>query len=292
MASIDVKSDVEEILSVYDPARPKPTAEALQALWLRFDPNRTPEAFTEAQRAKQKVVGIPIPVLQAIAKEVGKTARKRVEEYLPLTQLLWDVYGREGRVVALIPLGKMELVDPERIIPRLQVMCRTCITWEDADRLAMDALEPIVRKAPESWLPEIESWLDDDNKWVQRAGVTVVGRLAMKDGAYAERCLALIERLLLADDTDVKRAVSYAMRVTSRGDAVAVRDFLASHLPPDDPVATWVLCDAIRSMSKRLLPTFAPLLPQYEAWASDPDLDSVSRRSVESAVRVLNKAAP
>jgi 3-methyladenine DNA glycosylase AlkD len=291
MASIDVTFDVKTILSAYDPSDPAPTAEALQALWLRFDPNRTPEAFTEAQRAKQKVVGIPIPVLKAIAKEVGKAARKRVDDYLPLMQLLWDAYGREGRVVALIPLGKMELVAPERIIPGLRSMCPTCVTWEDADRLAMDALEPIVRKAPEVWLSEIEPWLDDDNTWVQRAGITVIGRLAMKKGDYAERCLELIEPLLSASDTDVKRAVSYAMRVTARGDAVAVRDFLARHLPPDDPAATWALCDAIRSMSKRLLPAFAPLLPDYEAWAADPNLDSVSRRSIESAVRTLKKAA-
>jgi len=31
---------------------------------------------------------------------LGQRARQRVEAYLPLMQLLWDEYGREGRVVA------------------------------------------------------------------------------------------------------------------------------------------------------------------------------------------------
>jgi hypothetical protein len=71
---------------------------------------------------------------------------RRVEDFLPLACTLWDSTGREGRVVAVIALGATELVDPETIIPLLRELARTYVTWEDANRLAMDALEPIVRK--------------------------------------------------------------------------------------------------------------------------------------------------
>ncbi len=64
-------------------------------------------------------------------------------------RLLWDAYGREGRVVAVYPLGAMELADPEKIHPLLLELCRRCLTWEDADQLAMRAVEPIVRKYPD-----------------------------------------------------------------------------------------------------------------------------------------------
>jgi hypothetical protein len=47
--------------------------------------------------------------------------------------------------------------NPERIVPLLKTMCRQCVSWEDADRLAMDALEPVVRKGPDQWLGEMES---------------------------------------------------------------------------------------------------------------------------------------
>jgi hypothetical protein len=125
---------------------------------------------------------------------------------------------------------------------------------------------------------------------VQRTGVTVVGRLPMKHAAYTERCLELTERLLPAQDTDVKKAVSFAIRLSARGEIGPVRDFLRRQVPPKDPAATWVLCDAVRSMTKKFLPEFTPLLPLYEEWAADPSLSARERRSVESAVKALRQA--
>jgi 3-methyladenine DNA glycosylase AlkD len=151
----------------------------------------------------------------------------------------------------------------------------------------MDALEPIVRKEPEEWLGEIEPWLSDENRWVRRAGITVVGRLPMKHPTYTLRCLSLAEPLLYDLEEVVKKAVSFAVRLSARGDSLAVREFLNAHVPPSDPAATWVLCDIIRSMSPSLKSDFKPLLPNYERWAADPGLSGVEQRSVNSAVKIL-----
>jgi hypothetical protein len=86
---------------------------------------------------------------------------------------------------------------------------------------------------------------------------------------------------------DVKRAVSFAFRIAARGEVAPVIDSLTRHVPPQNPAATWVLCDVIRSMAKALLPEFASLLPCYEQWLNDPALSAKDRRSVESAVSVL-----
>jgi hypothetical protein len=45
-------------------------------------------------------------------------------------------------------------------------------------------------------------------------------------------------------------------------------------------------------MAKKLLPKFAPLLPQYVQWAADPALSAKDRRSVESAVKILQQVQP
>jgi hypothetical protein len=285
----EIKEQVGSILADYAPAAPDSTAARLRELWLQFEPKSVAGIKAE-QRAQQETVGTPVSVLKTIGQQVARGARKREGTYLPLACLLWDSYGREGRVVAVIVLGKIELVDPETVVPRLQELCRTCVTWEAADRLAMDGLEPIVRKEPEPWLPRLEPWLADGNKWVRRAGVTVVGRLPMKQPAYTARCVELAERLLLDQEVDVKRAVSFAFRLAARGETGPVRDALARHVPPQDPAATWVLCDAIRSMATKLLPEFVSLLPAYERWAADPALSAQDRRSVESAVKTLRKA--
>ena len=286
---VETKDQVDQIITAYDPAAPRATADALRDLWLQFEP-KSAAGIKAKQRKQQETIGIPVSVLRSIGKEVGKVARKRVDDFVPLARLLWDEYGREGRVVAVVFLGAMELADPETIVPLLMELCRTCVTWEDADQLAMSALEPTVRKKPEAWLSAMEPWLADENKWVRRVGVIVVGRLPMKHPAYATRCLELAERLLLDEDVDVKKATSFAIRLAARGEPAPVRDFLARHVPPQDPAATWVLCDAIRSMAKKLLPQFAPLLPCYEQWAADPALSARDRRSVESAVKILQGA--
>ena len=280
---------VKSILSTYDPSTPQTTADALRALWLQFEPKSTSGIKAELRR-KQETVGTPVPVLKTIGKAVGKEAKKRVDAFIPLTRLLWDDYGREGRVVGLIPLGLMELVDPEQIMPLLKEMCRTCITWEDADRLAMDALEPVVRKQPEQWLPSMEPWLVDDNKWVRRVAVIVVGRLPMKKPEFTARSLALINLCLFDEEVDVRKAVSFAIRLCARGDIIRVRDFLEQQVPPDSPAATWVLCDSIRSMTKSFLPDFTSLLPQYKAWANDAGLTARERSSIDSAIRTLRNS--
>ncbi len=283
-----IKEQVGLIVVAYDPAVPRAVADSLRSLWLQFEP-RSMAGIKAEQQKQQETVGIPAPVLKSIGKELSKVARKRVDDFVPLLRLLWDEYGREGRVVAVIPLGKMEVVEPEAIMPLVMDLCRTCVTWEDADRLAMDALEPIVRKEPERWLGAIEPWLADENKWVRRAGITVVARLPMKYPTYTTRCLELAGRLLFDEDVDVKKANSFAIRLAARGEIPPVREFLAHHVPPTKQTATWVLCDVIRSMTKKFLPDFASLLPRYEQWAANPALSARNRRSVESAVKTLQR---
>jgi len=283
---IDIKKHVGELLADYDPLSPERTADHLRSLWLQFEP-KSVQGIKAEQRQQQETIGIPIPVLKDISKNIARVARKRVADFIPLARLLWEQYGREGRVVALPVLGAMELTDPETIIPLLKRLCQDCYTWEDCDRLAMDALEPIVRKDPEKWLALIEPWLLDNNKWLRRAGVTVVGRLSMKHPTYTTRSLILTEQLLWDENMDVKRAVSFAIRVCVRGEVEPVLEFMKNHVPPKNPAATWVLCDVIRSMGKAFLAKFTPLLPRYEQWLTDPSINARDRKSIQSAIRIL-----
>ncbi len=282
----DIGAEVQSLISDYDGNNPIVTAARLRSYWSQYTPVSTGGIKAE-EREMQETLGIPVPLLKKIAAPLAREAKGSPDEYLPLATLLWDEYGREGRVIAALVLGKIELSEPAKTIPILRDLCRTCYTWEDADRLAMDAIEPIVRKEPERWLGEIEPWLSDENRWVRRAGVTVAGRLPMKQPTYTRRCLSLAEPLLTDLEEVVKKAVSFAVRLCARGDSSAVREFLNAHVPPGDPAATWVLCDVIRSMSPALKPDFKPLLPNYERWAANPGLSGVEQRSVNSAAKIL-----
>ncbi len=278
------------IIKGYAPSQPEVTAKALRKYWLEFAPNKGIDLIKAEQRAHFEAAGTPIPTLKAIGEEIAKAARKDVNGFLPLAQLLWDQYGREGRVVALIIFGAMELVEPQRLVPLLKELCKQCASWEDADRLAMDAVEPIVRKQPDRWLGEVAVWLDDENKWLRRASITIIGRLPMKHPAYTSHCLELTERLLCDTDTDVRKAVSFAIRICAKSDPKLACAFLKKQVPATDSAAVWVLCDAIKSMDRKIVGEFATLLPRYKKWSAAPSISSQDKRSIESAIKVLQAA--
>ena len=275
--------NLTSILERYDA---EATAAALRTHWLQLE-TKSVASIKAEERGQQETAGVAVPELRAIGKEIGRLARQQPKRWLPLLRLLWDEFGREGRVVALTSLGMLERQNPEHIIPLLRDLCRSCVTWEDADRLAMDGLEPAVRAAPDQWLPAVIPWLADENKWVRRAGLIVVGRLPMNHAKWTGRCLALIEPLTADPEIVVQKATSFAIRLAAQGDVRIVRDWLATQVPPTDPAATWVFCDVIRSMATKLLPEFIPLRTNYAAWAANPRLSSTDRRSVESALKKL-----
>jgi 3-methyladenine DNA glycosylase AlkD len=283
-----------ELLIHYDPAEPAATADALREVWLQA----TPPADSAAKSMRDwgiddpdyEAVGVPVPVLTAMGKEVGKVARRRVGEFLPLARLLWVEYGREGRIVAVVGLGPMELADPESVVPVIYDLAHTCAFWEDCDQLAMKALEPVLRREPANWLEHLGLWVTDENKWVRRAGLTAIGRLPMKHPDYTARCVELVAPALGDPDTDVKRALSFALRLCARGEVAPVKAFIAKRQEVTDADSLWVLCDLIRSMWKSLLPEFADLLPIYIRWLETGE--PKARRSVQGAIGLLEAAQP
>jgi 3-methyladenine DNA glycosylase AlkD len=287
---------VRDALADYRHTNPEPAAQALRRVWLDAVPVRPPalspgqQAFVRDWRIADPefaAAGTPVPILTAMGKEIGCLARKSVSDYLPLARLLWNDYGREGRLVAVVALGPMELAEPEAVLPVLRDMARTCAFWEDCDQLAMKALEPILRRDPARWLDRLGDWVLDENKWVRRAGLTAIGRLPMKAAAFTQRCVDLVAPALGDADMDVKRALSFALRVCARGDPAPVRRFVLSNREASDVHSLWVLSDLVRSMTRSLLPEFAELLPVYRAW-QERAVPS-ARRSVEAAVRVLER---
>jgi 3-methyladenine DNA glycosylase AlkD len=283
----EAASAARQIIGSYSPADPDSTAVALHAVWLQATPTGIDLVKAE-QFLGLKTAGTPVAVLKAMGKEIGKEARKRVADFIPLAWHLWDEYGREGRIVAVTFLGPMELAAPEEVMPVIYQLAQTCMAWEDCDQLAMTALEPIVRRDPEGYLDRVAAWVTDENKWVRRAAITVIGRLPMKRADRTTRCLELVEPALGDSDLDVKRALSFAIRASARGQIAPVCDFVLTHRDAADPDSIWVLCDVIRSMTKAFLPQFADLLPVYEAWLEAAD--ARTRRSVESAIKTLRKA--
>lgn len=295
----EAASAAREVLAHHDPACPQAAAGALRRIWLAASPAPAAELPAGQKQLLRdwgihqegfEAAGVPVPVLTAMGRELGRPARRRVLDYLPLVRLLWQDYGREGRIVAVVALGPMELADPETVVPLLGELAATCVFWEDCDQLAMKALEPVLRRDPGTWLEPIGAWVGDGNKWVRRAALTAIGRLPMARPEVAARCVELVAPALGDPDLDVKRALSFALRVSARGQIEPVKRFLAAQGDVRDANRLWVLCDVIRSMTRTLLPLFADLLPVYRTWLETAE--PKARRSVEGAIRLLEEVQP
>lgn len=287
MGPNEAASATRQIIAEYISTDPDSTTAALRDVWLQATPTGIDLVKAE-QFLGLKTAGTPVPVLKAMGEEISKLARKQVADFVPLARHLWNHYSREGRILAATFLGPMELAAPKVVIPVIYQLAQTCLAWEDCDQLAMTALEPIVRKDPDGYLDRLAPWVSDENKWVRRAAITAIGRLPMKRADYTARCLELVEPALGDPDPDIKRAVSFAIRASARGQVAPVRDFILAHRDTTNLNTIWVLCDIIRSMTKAFLPQFGDLLPIYEAWLETTD--ARIRRSVESAINTLRKA--
>lgn len=281
-----LKDETGRILAEYEPALAAEAAQELETLWSEVPRTEGGASLVKAEtRIGYKALGVPVPALAEMGKEIGKVARKRVDEFLPLARLLWEQGGREGRLVACTFLGYMELAAPQVVLAELLALAQTCVTWEECDQLAMRALEPIVRREPGEYLGGLRAWVGHKNKWVRRAGVTVIARVPMKHPQYTEKCLGMIEPVLEDGDQDVRRAVSFTVRAAARGDPRAVATFIEGQAHRTDQESIWVLCDAMRSMTKKLLPEFKSLLAVYENWLTYAPPQS--ERSLASAIKVL-----
>ncbi|HSJ57682.1 MAG TPA: DNA alkylation repair protein [Anaerolineae bacterium] len=279
-----------ERLVAYEPDAAGTVANGLQGIWVRAAPVRRPEPGEDygPGEAGLDATGVPVPVLRAVGKEIGRHARRRVADFVPLIERLWAHYGREGRIVAAVALGSMELAEPDLIVPVIYELAQRCAYWEDCDQLAMKALEPVLRKDPDAWIDRIGAWVTNDNKWVRRAALTALGRLPMERPEYTARVVPLLAPALGDPDRDVKRALSFALRVAARGEAEPVKQFIRDRQGVTDADSLWVLSDVARSMTPSLRPEFAGLLPLYHRWLDTAE--PAARRSVEAAVRVLEQA--
>ena len=121
-----IRTQLPPLLAAYNPADPTATAAQLRDLWLQAEPKST-AGVTAEQRAQQEHVGTPVAALKLIGKECGKLAKKRVDDFIPLARLLWDDYGREGRIVSVHILGPMELTAPDTLLPLIMDLCRFAV---------------------------------------------------------------------------------------------------------------------------------------------------------------------
>jgi 3-methyladenine DNA glycosylase AlkD len=185
----------------------------------------------------QGALGIPIPFLRVLAKEIGTDHK--------LALGLWASGIHEARILA-------SLVDaPEHVTAsQLERWVKDFDSWDVCDQVCSNLFD----KTPWAHQKAIE-WSTRRETFVKRAGFVLMAALSVHDKKANDRAflrfLPIIRREALDDRNFVKKAVNWALRQIGKRNqalnAAAIRTAKAiARL--DSRSARWIASDALREL--------------------------------------------
>lgn len=194
-----------------------------------------------------KIFGTKIPVLRALAKEIGKDHR--------LASELWSAGYRETMILASM------IADPKKVTDKqMDRWAKKFDYWEICDQVVTN----LFSYSSYAWDKAIE-WSNSDHEGTKRAAFVLMARLAVIDksstNAEFQKFFPIIVRESIDERNMVKKAVSWALRqigkrsITLNKDAIRIALALSR---VDSPSARWIYNDAFKeltsnSVQKRLM---------------------------------------
>lgn len=218
----------------------------------------------EAYRAEQDrvapgsgaVFGVRNPLLAAVTRQVRASLRQGSDaSALWLAERLVIEPEREFTLLAHTCLLRSLPDDPERTWQLMRRLAHAAHEWISVDSLAELYAAGVLREHYR-WA-ELEQLIYSASRWERRLVGSTVARLpyelpsAQRERLAGSPALALIKSLLGDADTDVQKALSWALRSWLEVDPRGVRELIRAEA--DDAARTndghraWVLRDALTS---------------------------------------------
>jgi 3-methyladenine DNA glycosylase AlkD len=196
---------------------------------------------------KEGRLGISIPVLRKMAKELGKNHKLALE--------LWETGIAEARIIAA-------MIDDPKLLTEKQMedWVKDFNSWDVCDQVCMNLFE----KSPLAW-KKIIDWSVRPEEFVKRTAFSLLACLAWHDKKAEDRQFIELLPVIIQASTDernfVRKAVNWALRNIGkrniRMNKVAI-DTARKVQKLDSKAARWIAADAIRELEseavrKRLL---------------------------------------
>ncbi len=184
-----------------------------------------------------KRLGVSIPDLRRLAKEIGKDHRLAVR--------LWRTGIPDAMILA-------SMVDESEQVTEAQMedWVKDFNSWDVCDQVCMNLFD----KLPYAW-KKVRDWSVREEEFVKRAGFALLACLAWHDKKTADKKFSGFFTLIRRGATDernyVKKAVNWALRnigkKNSNLNTSAIR--CARDLQKiDSPAARWIARDALREL--------------------------------------------
>jgi len=190
--------------------------------------------------ATGSALGVPIPVLRAMAKRAGKDHR--------LARELWASGIHEARILATM------VEDPARVSPaQMDRWARGFDSWDVCDQ----ACQNLFRYTPFA-CSKAARWAGAKTEFVRRAGFALMAGLAAARNqlpdAQFDAFLKLIADAAADDRNMVKKAVNWALRQIGKRNPRLMKKAIAAAERIDrldSRAARWIAKDALRELRAR-----------------------------------------
>jgi 3-methyladenine DNA glycosylase AlkD len=179
----------------------------LAAIQQHLKSNHHPDtvaALAKVVPTGQRVLGVRVPVLNALAKEHKAGG-------LELARRLWQAGAFEERLLATKIIGKNAAKNSSEALQLIKALANELSDWAVCDTLGMEGTRPLLKKlGPEIWALALQK-LAEPGEWQRRFGLVLLTHFVASPSHRPE-----IERLLAALDGDkrhyVKKAVAWVRR--------------------------------------------------------------------------------
>ncbi len=187
--------------------------------------------------AVEKRLGVSIPELRLLAKEIGKNHKLALE--------LWKTGIDEAKILAAMIDDPLKLTEQQ-----MEDWVKDINSWDVCDQVCMNLFE----KSPLAW-KKIHDWSNREGEFVKRTAFSLIACLAWHDKKTADDKFIALFPVIREGATDernfVKKAVNWAMRnmgKRNRNLNKAVVDIAKEIQKLDSKSARWIATDAIKEL--------------------------------------------
>jgi 3-methyladenine DNA glycosylase AlkD len=186
----------------------------------------------------EKTLGVSIPSLRQLAKEIGKSHA--------LAQQLWDTDIHEARILA----GMID--EPDKVNDsQMERWVRDFDSWDVCDQCCMNLFD----RTEFAYSKAIE-WSSREEEFVKRAGFALMAVLASHDKKAGDEAFLkffpAIEKESVDDRNYVKKAVNWALRQIGKRNINLNRMAIetAKNIRKiDSRAARWIAADALKELA-------------------------------------------
>lgn len=247
MSELFVQKQVQKLAQKIN--QPQKFAKELEELLESLRDEEATANYTRIIPDMGKTFGVPKPVLDAIAQKISQAGQKHVQTTLKLLKVFWQKGSFEERTIIAKTLSKIGKKAPEESLNLIKSFLPDIDNWSICDVLATQGLRGIIINHRDEILDLALQSVKDNNKWIKRFGVITIVELAHnKKLEIPKRVFDVIKPLMTTEDSDLKKAVAWALREISKREPKMVKSFLKNYQKTQDKNTQWI----IREGSKKL----------------------------------------